>query len=52
MRVYGEIIPYLTNTIISNVALSHYGISPAKDLVSVECGTSLFNRIRSSFDNT
>ena len=31
---------YLTSTTITNVDLAHYGISRAKDWVSVECGTS------------
>ena len=55
MRLYGEIIPsfsegiidragaqtmlYLTCTTISSVDLAHYGVSRAKDWVSVDCGT-------------
>ena len=30
---------YLTCTIISSVDLAHYGVSCAKDWVSVDCGT-------------
>ena len=32
---------YLTCTIITSVDLAHYGISRAKDWVSVDCGTSV-----------
>ena len=32
---------YLTCSMISNVDLAHYGVSRAKDWVSVDCGTSL-----------
>ena len=32
---------YLTCTTITNVDLAHYGVSRAKDWVSVDCGTSL-----------
>ena len=55
MRLYGEIIPsfsegiidrrgaqtmlYLTCTTITSVDLAHYGVSRAKDSVSVDCGT-------------
>ena len=55
MRLYGEIIHelsdgiidrtgtqtmlYLTCTIITSVDLAHYGVSRAKDWVSVDCGT-------------
>ena len=31
---------YLTCTIISKVDLAHYGVSRAKDWVSINCGTS------------
>ena len=55
VRLYGEIIPfsegiidrtgiqtirYHTCTMISSVDLAHYGVSRAKDWVSVDCGTS------------
>ena len=30
---------YLTCTMISSVDLAHYGVSRAKDWVSVDCGT-------------
>ena len=55
MHLYGEIIPslsegiidrtgaqtmlYLTCTLISSVNLARYGVSRAKDWVSVYCGT-------------
>ena len=31
---------YLTCTMTSSVDLAHYGVSRAKDWVSVDCGTS------------
>ena len=31
---------YLTCTTITSVALAHYGVSRAKDWVSVDCGAS------------
>ena len=56
--LYGEIIPefsegiinrtgeqtmfYLSCTMISSVDLARYGVSRAKDWVSVDCGTSFF----------
>ena len=33
---------YLTCTMISSVDLAHYGVSRAKDWVSVDCGTIHF----------
>ena len=61
MRLYGEIIPsfseeiidrtgaqtmlYLTCTTITSVDLAHYGISCAKNWVSVDCGTSCYVRV-------
>ena len=33
---------YLTCTTITSVDLAHYGVSRAKDWVSVYCGTKLF----------
>ena len=33
---------YLTCTIITSVDLAHYGVSRAKDWVSVDCGTILY----------
>ena len=55
MRLYGEIIPelwrgiidligsqtmlYLTCTTLTSVDLAHYGVSRAKDWVSVDCDT-------------
>ena len=52
MRLYREIVLdstgaqtmlYLTCTMISCVDLAHYGVSCAKDLVSVDCGTKQVN---------
>ena len=56
VRLYGKIIPsfsegiidrtgaqtmlYLTCTKITSVDLEHYGVSRAKDWVSVDCGTN------------
>ena len=34
---------YLTCTMISSVDLAHYGVSRAKDWVSVNCGSNIFN---------
>ena len=36
---------YLTCTTITSVDLAHYGVSRAKDWVSVYCGTMIFNAI-------
>ena len=36
---------YLACTTISSVDLAQYGVSLAKDWVSVECGTSRYNHI-------
>ena len=36
---------YLTYAMISSVDLSHYGVSRAKDWVSVDCGTSIVKLI-------
>ena len=33
---------YLTCTTITSVDLAHYGVSRAKDWVSVDCGTKVF----------
>ena len=50
VRLHGEIIIdrtgaqtmlYLTCTMISSVDLAHYGVSRAKDTVSVNCGTQI-----------
>ena len=50
VRLYGEIIPKLIDrtgaqtmligTIISSIDLAHYGVSRAKDWVSMDCGTN------------
>ena len=56
MRLYGEIIDctdaqtmlYLTCTTITSVDLAHYGVSRAKDWVSVDCGTNNLWKKRSS----
>ena len=34
---------YLTCTTITSVDIAHYGVSCAKDWVSVDCDTSTFN---------
>ena len=34
---------YLTYTTITSVDLAHYGVSRAKDWVSVDCGTICFS---------
>ena len=36
---------YLTCTIITSVDLAHYGVSCAKDWVSVDCGTTSFREL-------
>ena len=33
---------YLTCTMVSSEDLAHYGISRAKDWISVDCGTRVF----------
>ena len=33
---------YLTCTTITSVDLAHYGVTRAKDWVSVDCGTSIY----------
>ena len=40
LRTGAQTILYITCTMISSVDLAHYGVSSAKDWVSVECGTS------------
>ena len=42
---------YLTCTMISSVGLAHYGVSRAKDWVSVDCGTTLYHFVWSSAGN-
>ena len=52
VRLYGEIVKricaqtmlYLACTMISSVDLAHYGVSRAKDWVSVDCGTKTSTR--------
>ena len=39
-RTSAQTMLYLTCTTINNVDLAHYGVSPAKKWVSVDCGTS------------
>ena len=49
MRLYGGIIDrtgvqnmlYLTCTTISSVDIAYYGVSRAKDWISVDCGTNI-----------
>ena len=38
-RIGAQTMLYLTCTTISSVDLAHYGVSRAKDMVSVDCGT-------------
>ena len=38
-RTGAQTMLYLTCTMITSVDLAHYGLSPAKNWVSVECGT-------------
>ena len=40
---------YLTCTTITSVELAHYGVSRARDWVSVDCGTSLFKKTTTTF---
>ena len=40
LRTGAQTMLYLTCTTISSVDLAQYGVSLAKDWVSVECGTS------------
>ena len=42
---------YLTCTMIATVDLAHYGVSRAKDWVSVDCGTTLYHFVWSSARN-
>ena len=42
-RTGAQTMLYLTCTTITNVDLAHYGVSRAKDWVSVNCGTRLFD---------
>ena len=41
-RTGAQSMLYLTCTTITSVDLAHYGVSPAKDWVSVDCGTSTY----------
>ena len=42
---------YLTCTTITSIDLAHYGVSRAKDWVSVKCGTNIYiYRISISFE--
>ena len=41
-RTGAQTLLYLTCTMISTVDLAHYGVSHAKDCVSVDCGTMYF----------
>ena len=38
-RTGAKTMPYPTCTMISSVDLAHYGVSCAKDQISVDCGT-------------
>ena len=39
LRTGAQTMLYLTGTIITSVDLAHYGVSRAKDWVSLDCGT-------------
>ena len=43
LRTGAQTMLYLTCTMISSVDLAHYGVSRAKDWISVVCGTSYFD---------
>ena len=43
-RTGAQSMHYLTCTIITSVDLAHYGVSRAKDWVSVDCGTKTFSK--------
>ena len=38
-HIGAQTMPHLTCTMISSVDLAHYGVSHAKDRISVDCGT-------------
>ena len=38
-RTGAQTMLYFTCTTITSIDLAHYGVSPAKDWVSVKCGT-------------
>ena len=42
-RTGAQTMLYLTCTTTTSVDLAHYGVSRAKDWVSVDCGTTRFN---------
>ena len=42
-RTGAQTMLYLTCTMIASVDLAHYGVSHAKDWVSVDCGTISYN---------
>ena len=41
---------YLTCTTITSIDLAHYGVSRAKDWVSVKCGTSIVETWTMAYD--
>ena len=42
-RTGAQTMLYLTCTTLTSVDLAHYGVSRAKDWVSVDCGTKICN---------
>ena len=51
-RKGAQTILYLSCTIISSVDLAYYGVSNAKDWVSVDCGTNSFGLANIYAENT
>ena len=45
-RTGAQTMLYLTCTTLTSVDLAHYGVSRAKDWVSVDCGTTVFAIIK------
>ena len=45
LRTGAQTILYLTCTTITSIDLAHYGVSRAKDWVSVKCGTTKFKHL-------
>ena len=48
LRTGAQTMLYLTCTTITSVDLAYYGVSRAKDWVSVDCGTMLINSLATS----
>ena len=43
LRTGAQTMLYLTCTTITSVDIAHYGVSRAKDWVSLDCGTKCYN---------